>query len=64
MSAPKIAALLAIAGVFGLMASVVLGNLAGSGYLLDAAFVCLALAGVVTILHVASGLWAGFSRST
>jgi hypothetical protein len=46
------------------MASVVLGKLAGSGYLLDAAFVCLALAGVITILHVASGLWADFSRST
>jgi hypothetical protein len=64
MSAPKMAALLGIAGVIGLIASVMLAKLAASDYLLDAAFVCLALAGVTMILHVLNGLWADFSRST
>jgi len=63
MSAPKIAALLAVAGMIGVVASVLLGKLLGADYLLDAAFVCLALAGVIMILHVLIGLWTDFSRS-
>jgi uncharacterized membrane protein len=63
MSAPKIATLLAIAGSFGLIVSVMLGQLTGADYLLDASFVCLALAGVIMILHVMFGLWTDFIRS-
>ena len=63
MSAPKIATLLAIAGTFGVMVSVMLGTLAGADYLLDAAFVCLVLAGVTMMLHVLVGLWTDFTRS-
>ena len=63
MSAPKIATLLAIAGTFGLIVSVVLGPLTGADYLLDASFVCLALAGVIMMLHVMLGFWTDFTRS-
>jgi high-affinity Fe2+/Pb2+ permease len=63
MSAPKIAALLAIAGTFGLIVSVVLGSLAGADFLLDASFVCLVLAGVIMMLHVMFGFWTHFTRS-
>jgi hypothetical protein len=63
MSAPKIATLLAIAGMFGVVVSVVLGTLVGADYLLDASFVCLVLAGVVIMLHVLIGLWSDFTRS-
>jgi hypothetical protein len=63
MSAPKIATLLAIAGAFGVIISVMLGTLTGADYLLDAAFVCLVLAGVIIMLHVLIGLWADFTRS-
>ena len=63
MSAPKIAALLAVAGMFGFVVSVMLGKLPGADYLLDAAFVCLVLAGVIMILHVVIGLWTDFGRS-
>ena len=47
MSAPKIAALLAIAGTFGVIVSVILGSLIAADYLLDIALVCLMLAGVI-----------------
>jgi hypothetical protein len=63
MSAPKIAALLAIAGTFGVIVSIMLGTLTGADYLLDAAFVCLVLAGVIMMLHVMIGLWTDFTRS-
>jgi hypothetical protein len=63
MSTPKIAALLAVAGMIGVVASVLLGKLPGADYLLDVAFVCLVLAGVIVILHVLIGLWRDFSRS-
>jgi hypothetical protein len=43
--------------------SVMLGTLTGADYLLDAAFVCLVLAGVIIMLHVLIGLWADFTRS-
>jgi hypothetical protein len=63
MSAPKIATLLAIAGMFGVVVSVVLGTLVGADYVLDASFVCLVLAGVIIMLHVLIGLWSDFTRS-
>ena len=63
MSAPKIAALLAIAGTFGLIVSVVLGTLSGADFLLDASFVCLVLAGVIMMLHLILGIWTDFTRS-
>jgi uncharacterized membrane protein YfcA len=63
MSTPKIAALLAAAGMIGVVVSVLLGKLSGADYLLDAAFVCLVLAGVIMILHVVIRLWTDFSRS-
>ena len=63
MSAPKIATLLAIAGMFGVVVSVVLGPLVGADYLLDASFVCLVLAGVIIMLHVVIGLWSDLTRS-
>jgi len=63
MSALKIAALLGVAGVFGVMVSVMLGRLEGADYLLDTAFICLVLAGAITILHALSGLWTDFTRS-
>lgn len=63
MSAPKIAILLAIAGTFGVIVSVMLGTLTAAGYLLDAAFICLVLAGVIMMLHVILGLWTDFTRS-
>jgi hypothetical protein len=63
MSAPKIASLLTIAGLLGVLVSVILGKLSGADYLLDASFVCLGLAGIIVILHVLIGLWADFTRS-
>ena len=63
MSTPKIATLLAIAGTFGVIISVILGTLTGADYLLDTAFVCLALSGVIVMLHVLIGLWTDFTRS-
>jgi hypothetical protein len=63
MSAPKIATLLAIAGTFGVIISVMLRTLTGADYLLDASFVCLVLAGVIMMLHVILGLWSDFTRS-
>jgi len=63
MSAPKIAALLGLAGTIGVVVSVLLGKLQGADYLLDAAFVCLALAGVIMMFHVIVGLWKDFTRS-
>jgi uncharacterized membrane protein YfcA len=63
MSTPKIAALLAVAGMIGVVVSVLLGKLPGADYLLDVAFVCLVLAGVIMILHVLIGLWRDFTRS-
>ena len=63
MSAPKIATLFAAAGLFGVIVSVMLGKLSGADYLLDASFVCLALAGIIMILHVLIGLWADFTKS-
>ena len=63
MSTPKIATLLAIAGTFGVIISVMLGTLTGADYLLDAAFVCIVLSGVIAMLHVLIGLWSEFTRS-
>jgi hypothetical protein len=63
MSAPKIAALLSVAGMFGVITSVIIGKLSVADYLLDAAFGCLMLAGVIMILHVLIGLWTDFARS-
>jgi hypothetical protein len=63
MSASKVATLLAIAGTFGVIISVILGTLTGADYLLTAAFVCLALSGVIIMLHVLIGLWTDFTRS-
>jgi hypothetical protein len=63
MSAPRIATLLGAAGLFGVVISVMLGKLPGADYVLDASFVCLALAGIVMILHVLIGLWADFTGS-
>jgi hypothetical protein len=63
MSALKIAALLGVAGAFGVMVSVILGRLLWADYLLDAAFVCLAAAGVIMVLHVLVGVWTDFTRS-
>lgn len=63
MSTPKIAALLGMAGMLGVMISVMLGTHSGADYLLDAAFVCLVLAGVTMMLHVLIGLWTDFTRS-
>lgn len=63
MSAPKIAALLAMAGTFGVIVSVMLGTVTGADYLLDAAFVCVVLACVIMMLHLVVGLWTNFTRS-
>jgi hypothetical protein len=63
MAAPKIATLLAIAGTFGVIISVMLGTLTGADYLLDASIVCLVLAGVIMMLHVILGFWSDFTRS-
>lgn len=63
MSSLKIATLLGIAGVFGVMLSVILGRFLWADYLLDAAFVCLVAAGVVLVSHVLNGLWTDFTRS-
>jgi hypothetical protein len=63
MSAPKIAGLLGIAGLSGVLVSVILGKLPGADYLLDAAFVCLGLAAIVVISHILIGLWTDFTSS-
>jgi hypothetical protein len=63
MSAPKVAGLLGIAGLSGVLVSVILGKLPGADYLLDAAFVCLGLAAIVVIFHVLIGLWKDFTSS-
>jgi hypothetical protein len=45
-----------------MIVSVMLGTLTGADYLLDTAFVCLVLAGVIMMLHVLIGLWTDFTR--
>jgi hypothetical protein len=62
MSMLKIAAVLSLAGVFGVVVSVILGGTPALD-VLDAAFVCLALAGGIMILHVLIGLWTDFAKS-
>ncbi len=64
MFAPKTAGLLALVGLIGVVVSVVFGRLSATDYLLDASFVCLALAGLVFIVHVIIGLWQESARST
>ena len=63
MSAPKIASLLAIAGLLGVLVSVILGKLPVADYVLDAAFVCFGLVAIVVISHVLIGLWTDFTSS-
>jgi hypothetical protein len=63
MSAPKIASLLTIAGLLGVLVSVILGKLPGADYVLDAAFVCFGLAAIVLISHVLIRLWTDFTSS-
>jgi hypothetical protein len=63
MSTLKMAALLGVAGVFGVVISVLLGKTIEVQYLIDGALVCFALAGLLTMLHVLRGLWTDFARS-
>jgi hypothetical protein len=63
MSAPKLASLLGLAGVLGLIIAVLLGPSERADDLLDVAFVCLALGGVTMLLHVFINLWMDFARS-
>ena len=63
MSAPKIASLLGLAGVLGLILSVLMGTSERSDYLLDASFVSLALGGLTVLAHVLINLWKDFAAS-
>lgn len=62
MSAPRISGLLALLGLLGLVAMVILGKATSDNYVLDAALVCLALAGLIFLAHVSSRLWKDFTR--
>jgi hypothetical protein len=64
MSAPKFASLLGLAGALGVIIAVLIGTSERADYLLDAAFVCLALGGVTMLLHVVINLWTDFNRSS
>ncbi len=63
MSAPKVASLLGLAGALGLILAVLMGPSEPTDYLLDASFVCLALGGLIMVLHVLINLWADFTGS-
>jgi hypothetical protein len=63
MSAPRISGLLALIGLLGVVAVVILGKVTADNYLLDAALVCLALAGVIFLAYVSSRLWSDFTHS-
>jgi hypothetical protein len=63
MSIPGIAGLLALIGALGVVAAVTLGKAVSASYLLDASFICLAVAGVIFLGHVLRSLWRDFMRS-
>ena len=63
MSIGTFSGLLAFIGVLGVMAVVALGKAASATVLLDASFLCIALAGVIFLGHVVTGLCRDFMRS-
>ena len=63
MSVPRISGLLALIGLLGVVAVVTLGKVTSATYLLDASFICIALAGVIFLGYVLAGLWKDFRRS-
>lgn len=63
MTTPKIASLFGLAGALGLIIAVLMGTSERTDLLLDASFVCLALGGVILIIHVLVNLFADFAES-
>jgi hypothetical protein len=63
MSIPRISCLLAFIGLLGVVAVVTLGKAASANLLLDASFICIALAGVIFLGYVFAGLCKDFMRS-
>jgi len=63
MSAPRISGLLAVIGLLGVVAVVILGKVASATILLDVSFICIALAGVIFLGYVVAGLCKDFMRS-
>jgi hypothetical protein len=56
MYAPKIAALLSVVGVIGLLTSAFIGVNPPADYILDAVQVCFALAAILLLGYVAAGI--------
>jgi hypothetical protein len=63
MSIPWISGLLAFLGMLGVVAVVTLGKAASATILLDASFLCIALAGIFFLGYVVAGLCKDFMRS-
>jgi hypothetical protein len=63
MSAPRISGMLALIGLLGVVAVVTLGKAISASFLLDAAFICIALAGIIFLGYVLTGLWKDFKHS-
>jgi hypothetical protein len=63
MSIGTFSGLLALIGMLGVAAVVALGKAASATILLDASFLCIALAGIIFLAHVVTGLCKDFMRS-
>ena len=63
MSIPWISGLLAFIGMLGVAAAVAFGKAASATIILDASFLCIALAGVIFLGYVITGLCKDFMRS-
>jgi hypothetical protein len=63
MSIPRICGLLAFIGLLGVVAVVTLGKAASANLLLDASFICIALASVIFLGYVVVGLCKDFRHS-
>jgi len=63
MSAPKVASLFGLVGMLGVIIAVLLGTSERADLLLDASFVCLAVAGLIIIIHVLVSLWTDYARA-
>ena len=63
MTMPKIASLLGLAGVLGMIVASILGTSAAADYVLVAFFVCLVLAGLLVLVHATIKFWIELNRS-
>ena len=64
MAATRISGFLFLAGLFGVLAVLLLGHLSVAEYVLDAAFTAITLAGLVIVGHVVTVTYNEFTKVT